>query len=73
MSKDDKFVCSDFPQYEIKWGLLTQKSEEEIKEWIKDNVRILCASLMSGVLDIRKSPSFFLKVLQMKSLLISAE
>ncbi|MBP5422697.1 MAG: hypothetical protein J6Y78_09685 [Paludibacteraceae bacterium] len=57
MIEDNKFVCSDFPQYEIKWGLITQKSEEEIKEWIKDNVRILCASLMSGVKDIKKFPS----------------
>ena len=22
MIKDGKFVCSDFPQYKIKWGML---------------------------------------------------
>ena len=25
MIKDGKFVCSDFPQYEIKWGMLNGK------------------------------------------------
>lgn len=58
MGKEDKFVCSDFPQYEIKWGLITQKSEEEIKEWIKDNIGILCTSVMSGVVDVKKFPFF---------------
>ena len=46
MIKDGKFVCSDFPQYEIKWGMLNPKSEKEIKEWLDDNVRNLCSNIM---------------------------
>ena len=45
MIKDGKFVCSDFPQYEINWGLLNPESEKKIKEWLKQNTINLCSNV----------------------------
>lgn len=58
MIKDGKFVCSDFPQYEISWGLLNTESEKKIKEWLDDNVRNLCSNIMLEIKDTKKCLSF---------------
>lgn len=58
MIKDGKFVCSDFPQYKINWGILSQESEKEIKEWLDDNVRNLCSNVMIEIEDTKKCVSF---------------
>ena len=58
MIKDGKFVCSDFPQYKINWGLLNPESEKKIKEWLDDNVRNLCSNVMLEIKDIDKCHSF---------------
>lgn len=58
MIKDGKFVCSDFPQYKINWGMLSQESEKEIKEWLDDNVRNLCSNVMIEIKDTKKCLSF---------------
>ena len=36
MIKDGKFICTEFPQYEINWGMLD--SEDKIKEWLTENI-----------------------------------
>ncbi len=58
MIKDGKFVCSDFPQYKINWGMLSQESKKEIKEWLDDNVRNLCSNVMIEIEDTKKCVSF---------------
>jgi len=58
MIKDDKFVCSDFPQYEIKWGTLHPESEKEIKEWLDDNVRNLYCNISLNIKDTEKCRDF---------------
>ena len=45
MMKDGKFVCSDFPQYEIKYGMLNPESEKRIKEWLEQNTINLCSNV----------------------------
>ncbi len=49
MIKDGKFVCSDFPQYEISWGLLNPESEKKIKEWLEQNTINLCSNVKMRV------------------------
>ncbi len=58
MIKDGKFVCSDFPQYEISWGMLNPESKKKIKEWLDDNVRNLCSNVMIEIKDTKKCLSF---------------
>ena len=45
MIKDNKFVCTDFPQYNIKYGMLPGSDELKIKEWLKENVINLCVNV----------------------------
>ena len=56
MIKDGKFVCSDFPQYEIKLGMLN--GEKEIKEWIDANVRDLWSNVRLNIKDTEKCRDF---------------
>jgi len=58
MIKDGKFVCSDFPPYKIKWGLLNPESEKKIKEWFEDNVINLCSNVMIEIENTKKCRSF---------------
>jgi hypothetical protein len=58
MINDGTFVCSEFPQYEIKWGMLSPISELKIKEWLDDNVRNLCSNVMIEIKDTEKCLSF---------------
>jgi len=58
MIKNGKFVCSDFPQYKIKYGMLHPESEKRIKEWLDDNVTNLCSNVMININDIKKCRDF---------------
>lgn len=58
MIKDGKFVCSDFPQYKIKWGMLNQEDEKKIKKWLDDNVTNLCSNVMIEINDTAKCRDF---------------
>lgn len=58
MVKDDKFICSDFPQYKIKYGMLNQEDEKKIKEWLDDNVRNLCVNININIKDTEKCKDF---------------
>ena len=35
MIKDGKFICTEFPQYEINWGMLDSEDKIKIKEYAK--------------------------------------
>lgn len=58
MIKDGKFVCSDFPQYKISWGMLNQNDEKKIKEWLDDNVTNLCSNVLIEIKDTNKCRDF---------------
>ena len=58
MIKDGKFVCSDFPQYNIEWGQLRVEDAIKIREWLDDNVRNLCSNVMLEIKDTDKCLSF---------------
>lgn len=58
MIKDGKFVCSDFPQYDIEWGQLRVEDAIKIREWLDDNVRNLCSNVMLEIKDTKKCLSF---------------
>ena len=38
MIKDGKFICTEFPQYEINWGMLDSEDKIKIKEWLTENI-----------------------------------
>lgn len=38
MIKDGKFVSTEFPQYEINWGMLDSEDKTKIKEWLTENI-----------------------------------
>ena len=38
MTKDDKFICTEFPHYEINWGMLDSEDKVKIKEWLTENI-----------------------------------
>lgn len=51
MIKDDKFVSTDFPQYEIHWGMLQGADEVKIKEWLTENIINLCVNINLNIKD----------------------
>ena len=38
MIKDGKFVSTEFPQYEINWGMLDSEDKVKIKKWLTENI-----------------------------------
>ena len=58
MIKDGKFVCSDFPQYDIEWGQLRVEDGIKIREWLDDNVTNLCSNIMIEIKDTNKCRGF---------------
>lgn len=58
MIKDGKFVCSDFPQYNIEWGQLRVEDAIKIREWLDDNVTNLCSNVMIEIKDTNKCRDF---------------
>ena len=38
MIKDGKFVSTEFPQYEINWGMLDSEDKVKIKGWLTENI-----------------------------------
>lgn len=38
MIKDGKFVSTEFPQYEINWGMLDSEDKTKIKAWLTENI-----------------------------------
>lgn len=49
MIKDGKFVSTEFPQYEINWGMLDSEDETKIKEWLTENITSLCSNVMMSI------------------------
>lgn len=49
MIKDGKFVSTEFPQYEINWGVLDSEDEVKIKEWLTENITSLCSNVMMSI------------------------
>lgn len=49
MIKDGKFVSTEFPQYEINWGMLNGADEIKIKEWLTENITNLCSNVMMSI------------------------
>lgn len=49
MIKDGKFVSTEFPQYEINWGMLDSEDETKIKEWLTENITSLCSNVMMNI------------------------
>ena len=48
MIKDGKFVSTEFPQYEINWGMLDSEDKTKIKAWLTENITNL---LMMNIKD----------------------
>lgn len=46
MIKDGKFVSTEFPQYEINWGMLDSEDKTKIKAWLTENITSLCSNVM---------------------------
>ena len=38
MIKDGKFVSTEFPQYEVNWGMLDSEDKVKIKGWLTENI-----------------------------------
>lgn len=51
MIKNGKFICSEFPQYKIEWGMLQGADEIKIKEWIAENITNLCVNVTMDIKD----------------------
>lgn len=49
MIKDGKFVSTEFPQYEINWGVLDSEDKVKIKEWLTENITSLCSNVMMSI------------------------
>ena len=49
MIKDGKFVSTEFPQYEINWGMLDSEDKTKIKEWLAENITSLCSNVMMNI------------------------
>ena len=49
MIKDGKFVSTEFPQYEINWGMLDSEDEVKIKEWLTENITNLYMNVMMNI------------------------
>ena len=49
MIKDGKFVSTEFPQYEINWGMLDSEDKTKIKEWLTENITSLCSNVMMNI------------------------
>lgn len=49
MIKDGKFVSTEFPQYEIAWGMLNSEDKVKIKEWLTENITSLCSNVMMNI------------------------
>lgn len=49
MIKDGKFVSTEFPQYEINWGILDSEDQTKIKEWLTENITSLCSNVMMNI------------------------
>lgn len=61
MMKDGKFVCSDFPRYEIKYGRLHPESEKGIKEWLEQNTINLCSNVKMRLENNNSNIMFLIK------------
>ena len=49
MIKDGKFVSTEFPQYEINWGMLDSEDNVKIKEWLTENITNLYMNVMMNI------------------------
>lgn len=49
MIKDGKFVSTEFPQYEINWGMLDSEDKVKIKEWLTENITNLYMNVMMNI------------------------
>lgn len=49
MIKDGKFVCTEFPQYDIEWGQLHVEDAIKIREWLEQNTINLCSNVKMRV------------------------
>ena len=51
MIKDGKFVSTEFPQYEINWGMLDSEDKTKIKAWLTENITNLYFNVMMNIKD----------------------
>ena len=51
MIKDGKFVSTEFPQYEINWGMLDSEDKVKIKGWLTENITNLYMNVMMNIKD----------------------
>lgn len=49
MIKDGKFVSTEFPHYEINWGVLDSEDKTKIKAWLTENITSLCSNVMMSI------------------------